>query len=85
MVVIDLKKIQMTFEDTQIRVIVPLDPFQGPRYIERIQAEEEARNMDSLYQMTTNQSDYINPTVEGNISWQCDSSCTLDLDVGLEN
>ena len=59
----------MTFEDKQIRVITPLDPFQGPRYIEPIQAEEEVRNMESLYQMTANQSDYINLTVEGNISW----------------
>ena len=59
----------MTFEDGQIRVIAPLDPLQGPRYIEPIRAEEEARNMESLYQMTVNQSDYINPTVEGNISW----------------
>ena len=72
--VINLKKIQMTFEDKQIRVIAPLDPFQGPRYIEPIRAEEEVRNMESFYQMTANQSDYINPTAEGNISWQCDSS-----------
>ena len=69
MVVIDLKRRQMTFEDTQIRVIAPLDPLQGLRYIEPIQAEEEARNMESLYQMTMNQGDYINPTIEGNISW----------------
>ena len=41
--------------------------------------------MESLYQMTANQSDYINPTVEGNISWRCDSSCASDSDVGLEN
>ena len=68
MAVIDLKRRQMTYEDVQIRVIAPLDPFQGPRYIEPIRAEEEARNIDSLYQMTTNQSDYINPIVEGNIS-----------------
>ena len=59
----------MTFEDKQIRDIAPLDPFQGPRYIEPIRAEEEARNMESLYQMTTNQSDYVNPTEDGNISW----------------
>ena len=52
----------MTFEDAQIRVIAPLDPHQGPRYIEPIRAEEEARNMDSLYQMTANQNDYIKPT-----------------------
>ena len=30
MVVINLKKRQMTFEDKQIRVIAPLDPLQGP-------------------------------------------------------
>ena len=75
----------MTFEDVQIQVIAPLDPFQGPRYIEPIRAEEEARNMDSLYQMTANQNDYINPTAEGNISWRCDISCASDSDVGLEN
>jgi len=34
--VIDLKRRQMTFEDVQIRVIAPLDPFQGRRYIEPI-------------------------------------------------
>ena len=67
--VIDLKKRQMTFEDAWIRVIAPLDPYQGPRYIEPIRAEEEAHNMVSLYQMTANQSDYINPIAEGNISW----------------
>ena len=69
MAVIDLKKRQMTFEDAQIRVIAPLDPYQGPRYIEPIRVEEEACNMEILYQMIANQSDYINPTVEGKISW----------------
>ena len=58
----------MTFEDNQVQVIAPLDPFQGPRYIEPIKAEEEVHNMESLYQMTSNQSDYINPNAEGNIS-----------------
>ncbi len=68
--VINLKKRQMTFEDNQVRVIAPLDPFQGPRYIEPIKAEEEVHNMENLYQMTSNQNDYINPTVEGHLSWQ---------------
>ena len=85
MVVINLKKRQMNFEDKQIRVIAPLDPFQGPRYIEPIRAEEEVHNMERFYQMTANQSDYINPTTEGNISWRCDRSCASDSDVGLEN
>ena len=55
MAVIDLKRRQMTFEDAQIRVIAPLDPLQGPRYIEPTRAEEEAFNIDNLYQMTANQ------------------------------
>ena len=37
MAVIDLKRRQMTFEDAQLQVIAPLDPLQGPRYIEPIQ------------------------------------------------
>ena len=68
MAIINMRKIQMTFKDKQVRVIAPLDPFQGPCYIEPIKAEEEVHNMESLYQMTSNQRDYINPTVEGNIS-----------------
>ena len=85
MSIIDLNRRQMTFEDEQIQVIAPLDPLQGPRYIEPIWAEEEGHNIESLYHMTANQSDYINPTVEGNISWRCDSSCASNSDVGLEN
>ena len=54
MAIIDLKRRQMTFEDAQIQVIAPLDPFQGPRYIEPIWAKEEVCNMESLYQMTAN-------------------------------
>ena len=49
MAIIDLKRRQMTFEGTQIWVITPLDPLQGPRYIEPIRVEEEACNMESLY------------------------------------
>ena len=44
----------MTFEDAQIRVITSLDRLKGPRYIEPIRAEEEARKIESLYQMTVN-------------------------------
>jgi hypothetical protein len=32
--VIDLKKDTMTFEDEGIKVVQPLDPYVGPRYIE---------------------------------------------------
>ena len=43
----------MSFEGNGIRVIEPLDPTLGPRYTELIIAEEEAHNIDVVYQLTT--------------------------------
>ena len=40
----------MSFEGNGIQVIAPLDPALGPRYIEVITAEEEAHNIDDVYQ-----------------------------------
>ena len=46
-VIINLKNKTMSFEGNGIRVIGQLDPALGPRYIEFITAEEEARNIDT--------------------------------------
>jgi hypothetical protein len=35
-IIVDLKKIRMTFEGDGLRVIAPLDPDEGPRYTEPI-------------------------------------------------
>ena len=83
--VINLKKKQMTFEGHNIRIIAPLDPSMGPHYSEPIHAEEEEREIDDFYKMTTMQDDYINPTIDGTLSWHYASSCTSDLEEGLEN
>ena len=83
--VVNLKKKQMTFEGHNIRIIAPLDPTKGPRYTEPICAEEETRDVDDLYKVTSSQVDYINPTTDGTLSWRYDSSCTSDSDEGLEN
>ena len=66
--VINLKKKQMTFEGPNIRIIVPLDPSMGPRFSEPIRVEEEVREIDDFYKMTTMQDDYINPTIDGMLS-----------------
>ena len=83
--VIDLKKKQMTFEDSHIRVIAPLDPSQGPRYIEPRRPDEEAQDMDNLYKMTASLEDYVNLTADGTLSWRCASSCVSDSDADLED
>ena len=85
LVVINLKKKQMTFKGHNIQIIAPLDPTEGPCYIEPIRAEEEMWDIDDLYKVTSSQDDYVNPTADGTLSWRYDSSCTSYLDEGLEN
>lgn len=75
----------MTFEGHNIRLVAPLDPSSGPRYVEPIHAEDETREVDDFYKMTAMQDDYINPTVDGMLSWSYDSSCTSNFEEGLEN
>ena len=49
--IINLKKKTMSFEGNGIQVIGPLDPALGPRYTKLITAEEEAHNIDTVYQL----------------------------------
>ena len=51
--IINLKKKTMSFEGNGIRSIGPLDPALGPRYTELVIAEEEACNIDVVYQLTS--------------------------------
>ena len=82
--VINLKNRQMTFEGKGLRVIVPLDPSQGERYIEPVR-DEDQDVLDHIYNIIAQEEDYVNPTAEGIMDWQCDSSCMTDSDEGLEN
>ena len=51
--VINLKKKQMTFESHNIRVITPLYPSSSPHYTELINVEDEEREINDFYKMTT--------------------------------
>jgi hypothetical protein len=83
--IINLKKKTMSFEGNGIQGVGPLDPTLGPRYTELITTKEEARNIDTVYQLTAMKGDYVNSTNDGMLSWRCESSCMSDSDVGLEN
>ena len=70
-VAIDLKKELMIFEDGEVRVVQPLDPYQEPRYTEIVKNREDTEILNQLYQMTTGKrEDYINPTTGEKISWR---------------
>ena len=83
--IINLRKKTMSFERNDIWVIGPLDPALGPRCTKLITTEEEARNIDDVYQLTATQGDYVNPTDDGMLSWCYEISCASDSEVGLEN
>jgi hypothetical protein len=63
--IIDLKKRQMIFEVGDLRVTAPLDPTKGRLYVEL----ERGKELVNLYNVTTQMDDYVNPTVEGVLSW----------------
>ena len=77
--VINLKKKQMTFEGKELRVILPLDPSQGARYIELLRNKYQDV-LEHIYNITAKEEDYIDPSAEGIMDWQCDSSCMTDSD-----
>ena len=61
MVVINFKKWVMTFENQDVKVIAPMDPQEGRRYIEPVR-DEAGRSWDHAYNISK---DYVHPTVDG--------------------
>lgn len=76
--VINIKKHKMIFERKELQVIVPLDPPKGALYTELARDYEEEDDLDQIYKITAHDEDWINPIVDGRITWDRDSSCTLD-------
>jgi hypothetical protein len=84
--IIDLKKEIMYFELDGMKVTQPLDPYQGPRYIDLVEGNMEEDALDHLYTLTTGkQVDYINPTADGLVSWKSIQPAGEDSEVVFEN
>jgi hypothetical protein len=65
--IINLKMRKMTFELGEYRVISPLDPSEGERFVEPTCLDLEEINQ--LYRTTTQEEYYANPTEDGVFSW----------------
>jgi hypothetical protein len=72
-VIINLKRRKMIFEVGDLKVIAPLDPMEGKRYIEPARWNK----IDNLYNMTACMDDYVNPTTNGALSWRSISSVCI--------
>ena len=82
--IINFKKTILSFEDEEMSVVSPINPFDEQRYIEPVYNEGQGDYLDQIYNVTAMQEYYTNPTVDGNLSWRCASSCTFDLGEALE-
>lgn len=84
--VINLKKMVISFERKSLRVIVPLDPTEGVHYTEPVHDSDESDDeLDHIYKIITQDQVWINPTVDGWISLDRESSCTSDSNEALEH
>jgi hypothetical protein len=82
-VVINLKTWKMNFELGKYRVLTPLDPLEGESFVEATCLNLEEIN--KLYKTITQEEYYVNPIVDGVISWRNITSCASDSKTGLEN
>ena len=83
--IINFKKRILSFEDEEIRVVSPIDPFEGQRYVQPIYNEGQVDYLDQIYNVTAMHEDHISPTADGNLSWKSTSSYTSDSGEALEN
>ena len=83
--IINFKKRILSFEDNVMRVVSPIDRLEGQRYVEPIYNDRQVDYLDQIYIVTAIQEEYINPTIDGNLSWKSASFCTSDLGEALEN
>ena len=81
MKVINFKKHVMTFENQDIRVITPMDPNEGGRYIELVK-DEVVEGWDHVDNISEH---YVHPTADGELDWGIASSVSSDSDDALEN
>ena len=82
--VINLKKCKMLFEKKSLHVVVPLDPMEGSCYTEPVRNYYSDDTLDCIYKITTWEQGCVNPTMDGMISWERESSCTSDVDEEIE-
>ena len=83
--IINFKKRILWFKDDEIRVVSPIDPLKGQRYVEPVYSEGQGDYLHHIYNISAPKYDYIHPTADGNLSWKSASSCTSDSGEALEN
>jgi len=69
--IINLKRRQMSFKGGINRITALIDPREGHGYVEPMRDE---RDLDTIYNVTSNKADYVEPDGDGKLSWENTSS-----------
>jgi len=64
----------MIFEKKSLYVIIHLDHVEGSCYTEPICDYESDDNLDCIYKIKMRDQDWLNPTMDGWITWDCETS-----------
>ena len=84
MAIINLKKRDDVWRK-QYESNFSLGPTEGVRYTKPVKEEYCVADIDNVYQLPTKKHDFANPTAEGILSWDHDSSYASDLEEELYN
>lgn len=68
----------MILKWNNVRVIVPLDPWEGEKYTKLVTKEDCTTNIGHIYQLKTKESDFFEPTTKRKLNWEHANSCSLD-------
>ena len=74
----------MILEKKSLRVVVPLDLAEGARYTGPVRNDESDDDLECIYKITIQDQYWVNPTADGRISWERESSYTSDSDEEVE-
>ena len=66
--IINFKKRILSFKDNEMRVVSPIDPLKGQRYVKLVNSEGQGDYLDNIYNVIALKYDYVNPTSYGNLS-----------------
>ena len=83
--IINFKKRILSFEDSELRLIAPIDMIKGRRYDKPVNNEGEGDYPDHIYNITSARDDYVNSTADKNLTWRSINSGTSDSSEALEN
>jgi len=78
--IINLKKKYMSFDNGTNRITASIDLGEGHKYVERVRDERE---LDNIYNITSNKADYVDLDADGKLRWENTSSWDGDSEQSL--